>query len=98
MTSPDWLKPGISGARVAGVVGVTRGGRVTGSTAKDRAMAMVRGDVVASMVPVRLDRARVDAARTDKLATIPEARTCRQRTALRAAGRGDDPRTRCFGP
>jgi hypothetical protein len=62
MNTPEWLKPGIYGAVIGavfvGVVGFTWGGWVTGGTANDRAMAMSRDDVVASMVPVCLDMAR----------------------------------------
>ena len=74
MKTPEWLKPGIYGAVIGavfvGVVGFSWGGWVTGGTANDRAMAMSRDDVVASMVPVCLDMARSDPSRADKLATI----------------------------
>ena len=90
MNMPEWLKPGIYGALIGavfvGVVGFTWGGWVTGGTANDRAMAMSRDDVVASMVPVCLDMARSDPARADKLATIRAASTYQRRDALMAAG------------
>jgi len=59
---------------------------VTGGTANDRAMAMAHDDVVASMVPVCLDMAGSDPARTDKLATIRAASTYQRRSALMEAG------------
>jgi hypothetical protein len=90
MNTPEWLKPGIYGAVIGavfvGVVGFTWGGWVTGGTSNDRAMAMSRDDVVASMVPVCLDMARSDPARAAKLATIRAASTYQRRDALIAAG------------
>ena len=90
MNTPEWLKPGIDGAligaAVVGVVGFSWGSWVTGGTANDRAMAMSRADVVASMVPVCLDMARSDPAQADKLATIRAASTYQRRDALMAAG------------
>ena len=90
MNTPEWLKPGIYGAVIGavfvGVVGFTWGGWVTGGTANERAIAMSRDDVVASMVPVCLDMARSDPARTEKLETIRAASTYQRRDALMAAG------------
>ncbi|SIT18280.1 hypothetical protein SAMN05421759_12917 [Roseivivax lentus] len=90
MNTPEWLKPGIYGAVIGavfvGVVGFTWGGWVTGGTANERAMAMAHGDVVASMVPVCVDMARSDPARTDKLTSIRAASTYQKRDALMATG------------
>ncbi|MDF0601903.1 hypothetical protein P1J78_14255 [Psychromarinibacter sp. C21-152] len=90
MNTPEWLKPGLYGAMIGavfvGVVGFTWGGWVTGGTSNDRAMAMSRDTVVASMVPVCLDMARSDPARADKMATIRAASTYQRRDALMEAG------------
>jgi hypothetical protein len=90
MKTPEWLKPGIYGALIGavfvGIIGFTWGGWVTGGTANDRAMAMSRDDVVASMVPVCLDMARSDPARADKMETIRAASTYQRRGALMAVG------------
>lgn len=90
MNAPEWLKPGIYGAVIGtvlvGVVGFTWGGWVTDSTSNDRAMAMSRDNVVASMVPVCLDIARSDPARLDKMEAIRAASTYQRRDALMAAG------------
>ena len=90
MNAPEWLKPGIYGALIGavfvGVVGFAWGGWVTGGTANERAMAMSRNDVVASMVPVCLDMARSDPALENKLATIRAEATYRRRDALMTAG------------
>ena len=90
MKTSEWLKPGIYGAVIGavfvGVVGFSWGGWVTGGTANDRAMAMARDDVVASMVPVCLDMAQTDPERMRKLATIRAASSYRRRDALIDAG------------
>ncbi len=90
MNTPEWVKPGFYGAVIGavfvGVVGFSWGGWVTGGTANDRAMAMARDDVVASMVPVCLDMAQTDPERMRKLATIRAASSYRRRDALIDAG------------
>ena len=90
MNTPGWLKLGIYGALIGavfvGVVGFTWGGWVTGGTANDKAMAMSRDNVVASIVPVCLGMARSDPARADKMATIRAASTYQRRNAVMAAG------------
>jgi hypothetical protein len=90
MNTPEWLKPGIYGAGIGAVfvciVGFSWGGWVTGGTANDRAMAMSRDDVVASMVPVCLDIAKSDPAQANKLATIRAASTYQRRDALMKTG------------
>lgn len=90
MKTPQWLKPGIYGALIGavavGIVGFTWGGWVTGGTAKDRAMAMARSDVVASMVPVCLNIAQSDPEQAAKLETIRAATSFKRRDALMAAG------------
>jgi len=90
MNTPEWLKPGIYGAVLGaaaiGIAGFNWGGWVTGGTAKDQAMAMSRGDVVAAMVPVCLAMAQTDPQRLAKLDTIRTASTYQRRDALMAAG------------
>lgn len=90
MNTPDWLKPGAYGALIGaacfGVIGFTWGGWVTGGASHDRAMAMSRSEVVASMVPVCLDMARSDPARADKMGAIRAASTHQRRDALMTAG------------
>ena len=90
MKTPEWLKPGIYGALIgavlAGAIGFTWGGWVTGGTAHDRAMMMSRDTVVTAMVPVCLDMARMDPARADKLARIEAASSYQRRDALIAVG------------
>ena len=90
MNIPEWLKPGIYGAVIGaafvGIVGFSWGGWVTGGTSNDRAVAMARNDVVASMAPGCLDIALSDPSRADKLAAIREASTYQKRDALMTAG------------
>ena len=97
MNTPEWLKPGIYGALVGaafiGIAGFTWGGWVTGGTANERAMAMSRDDVVAALVPVCLDMARIDPERAAKLAVIRDASTFQRRNALMDAGWATAPGT-----
>jgi dienelactone hydrolase len=91
MNVPEWLKPAIYGTLIGAIsiiiIGFTWGGWVTGETADQRSSARARIDVVASMVPVCLEIARIDPKRMDKLATIRAASTIYlQRDALMAAG------------
>lgn len=90
MNSPEWLKPGIYGALVGaafvGIAGFSWGGWVTGGTAREQAVAMSRQDVVAAMVPVCLDMARVDPERAAALDTIRAAQSYKRRDALMATG------------
>ena len=90
MTTPEWLKPGIYGVVIGavfvGIVGFTWGGWVTGGTARDRAVAMSRGDVVAAMVPVCLDMVQADPDRLAKLAVIRDTQSYQRRDALMKAG------------
>ncbi len=90
MNTPEWLKPGIYGvavgAALVGIVGFTWGGWVTGGTAEKRAMSMARNDVVAALVPVCLENARIDPARTEKLARIQEIARYQRRDAVMEAG------------
>ncbi|WP_127561644.1 hypothetical protein [Nioella ostreopsis] len=90
MNTPEWLKPGVYGAVIGavfvGVVGFSWGGWVTGGTSNDRAMAMSRDSVVASMVPVCLDIALSDPERAEILETIRAAATYQRRDALMDAG------------
>jgi hypothetical protein len=90
MNTPEWLKPGVQGAVIGaalvGIGGFTWGGWVTDATARDRAMAMSRDDVVAAMVPVCLDIAQADPDRAAKLAVIRETVSYQRRGALMEAG------------
>jgi hypothetical protein len=90
MNTPEWLKPGLYGAAIGavfvGVVGFTWGGWVTSGTSSDRAIAMSRDNVVASMVPICLDLARLDPGRAEKMVAIRAASSQQRRNALMTAG------------
>lgn len=90
MNTPEWLKSGLYGAVVGaalvGIVGFSWGGWVKGGSANRMATAMAHDDVIAALVPVCLDKARTDAERAEKLATIRDARTSQKRDAVMAAG------------
>jgi predicted TIM-barrel enzyme len=90
MTTPEWLKPGISGAVIGAVmtavVGFSWGGWMTSDGAGKMANAMARDRVTAAMVPVCLDMARNDPDRAAQLASIRDASRFRQRDAVMATG------------
>ena len=90
MNTPEWLKPGIYGALIGavavGIVGFSWGGWMTGGGANKMATDMAHDEVVAAMVPVCLDMARVDPDRVAQLATIREATTYKRRDVVMAAG------------
>lgn len=90
MTTPEWLKPGIIGALIGavfvGIVGFSWGGWMTGGGANKMANAMAHDEVIAAMVPVCLDMARVDPDRAAQLATISAVSTYKRRDAVMATG------------
>lgn len=90
MNTPEWLKPSIYGAVIGavfvGVVGFSWGGWVTGGTADTRATAMARNQVIAAIVPVCLDMARVDPDRVAHIDTIRKATTYKRHDAVMETG------------
>ena len=91
MKTPEWLKPGVFGAVVGGVivavVGFTWAGWMTEAGAGRMGQAMADEQLVTAFVPVCVERAENDPDRAAKLATIRQATAgVRQRDALLAAG------------
>ena len=90
MTTPEWLRPGIYGALVgaaiAGIVGFSWGGWVTGSSAEKMASERAADNVIAALVPFCLDMSRTDNERVAKLATIREASSFKRRDAVMETG------------
>ncbi|MDO6669370.1 hypothetical protein Q4511_10585 [Paracoccus sp. 1_MG-2023] len=90
MNIPEWFKPGLYGAAIGavcvGVIGFTWGGWITAGTSMERAMEMSRKDVVASMVPVCIEMARLDPERALKMEAIRSASTYERRNALMSTG------------
>ena len=77
MNTPDWLKPGLTGAAAGAaalaIVGFTWGGWMTAGTAKAMASTQARLDVVAALVPICLEQSRQDPDVTETLARIKAA-------------------------
>ena len=77
MNSPEWLKPGLTGAAAGAaalaIVGFTWGGWMTGGTAKAMASTQARMEVVAALVPICLERSKQDPSATETLAKIKAA-------------------------
>jgi len=91
MNTPEWLKPGLIGAVVGGIVvavaGFAGAGWSTAGTAGRTGQTMADQQLVAAFVPVCLERAEADPERAAKLETIRQPTTAtRQRDALMAAG------------
>ena len=77
MNTPEWLKPGLTGAAAGAaalaIVGFTWGGWMTGGTAKAMASSQARMEVVAALVPICLEQSKQDPAATETLAKIKSA-------------------------
>ncbi|MCC6008223.1 MAG: hypothetical protein JJU40_11145 [Rhodobacteraceae bacterium] len=91
MNTPEWLKPGLVGALVGGIVvavaGFAGAGWMTTTAADRMGQTMADQQVVAALVPVCIERAGSDPERAAKLATIREPTTAtRRRDALLATG------------
>lgn len=90
MTTPEWLKPGISGALLGaafvGIVGFSWGGWITEGGAEEMANKLAKDEVIAALVPVCLDMSRADNERVAKLATIREASAFQRRDAVMETG------------
>ena len=90
MNTPEWLKPGLYGGLIGAVfvsiAGFSWGGWVTGGTANEMAMTMSHSKVVASMVPVCLNMARVDPARVESMEKIRTASPYQRPNAVMTAG------------
>ncbi len=90
MNAPEWLIPGIVGMALGGaiiaVVGFTSAGWMTGSHADTMAKRMGRDQVMAAMVPVRVERSRADPERMGHLESIRQASGTGRRDALMITG------------
>ncbi len=86
MSDMTWVKPGlwgaVAGAAIAVTLGFFWGGWVTGGTAS----GMTDDAVVAALAPVCVEQARIDPARTAKIALITAANTRQRAAAVMEAG------------
>jgi hypothetical protein len=90
MALPEWLKPALYGAAVGAVAisvaGFSWAGWVTGGTADRRAAETAKAEVVAALVPICIEQARLDPESTVKLAALQGASTSQRPAMLIDAG------------
>lgn len=90
MNTPEWLIPGLAGAVFGGIVvaavGFTSAGWTTANNADRMAQTMASERVMATMVPVCVERSRTDLGGAAQLATIGQAAGTGRRDALMATG------------
>jgi hypothetical protein len=90
MTFPDWLKPGLLGAACGAAalafVGFSWSGWTTETTAATQAESHARTAVTAALVPVCVERARVDPQRGARIAEIEAAASHQRRSLVMDAG------------
>ncbi len=71
MNLPEWLKPGLFGiaigAAAIAILGFTWGGWVSQTTAKEMASDQARTEVVAALLPVCIERSKMDPRLTSPL-------------------------------
>jgi len=77
MTLPEWIKPAaagaVAGAIVLAILGFNMAGWVTAGTAEQRASQQAERAVVAALVPICLEQAKIDPQHDDRLAQLKEA-------------------------
>jgi hypothetical protein len=85
MHAPEWLKPALYGAAAGAVAlaiaGFSWGGWMTSGGANRMAAELAKTEVVAALVPICVEQARVDPNSTVKLAQLQDA-TTNQRNSL----------------
>lgn len=86
MNAPEWLKPAlygaVGGAVAIAIAGFSWGGWVTGGTAQRMAADTAKAEVVAALVPICVEQARLDPNATVKLAQLQGATTNQRPTML----------------
>ncbi len=86
MQAPEWLKPALYGAAVGAaaiaIAGFSWGGWVTGGTATRMAASTAQAEVVAALVPICVEQARLDPDAVVKLAQLQDATTNQRPTML----------------
>ena len=79
MTFPDWFKPSAygaaTGAVLTAIVGFSWGGWMTSSSAAEMANMQAHQEVTAALMPMCLERARLDPDRMTTLSAIKDARS-----------------------
>lgn len=90
MNIPEWLKPGLCGAVVGGVIvsvgGFAWGGWMTGSSANRMAQELAHSKVIEALVPICVDLSRKDINRAQKLEKIQSISSYKQREAMMETG------------
>ena len=90
MNTPEWLVPGLAGAALGGAIVAVAGfaalGWMTSGQVDRMAQGMATERVMATMVPICVERSRTDPERIAHLATIRQASGTGRRDALMATG------------
>ncbi len=90
MNTPEWLKPGLSGAAAGAValaiVGFSWAGWVTGGTAKQMASDQAKLEVVAALVPICVEQSKQDPQVAEKLTQLKAASSYRRSDMLMKVG------------
>ncbi|MCC5999455.1 MAG: hypothetical protein JJU19_01135 [Pararhodobacter sp.] len=90
MNTPEWLVPGLAGAALGGAIVAVAGfaalGWMTVGQADRMAQGMATERVMATMIPICVERSFADPERMAHLATIRQASGTARRDALMATG------------
>lgn len=90
MNLPEWLKPGLFGVAIGAaaiaILGFTWGGWVSQTTAKEMASDQARTEVVAALLPVCIERSKMDPRLTEVLAVLKDTRSYERSNKLMESG------------
>jgi hypothetical protein len=90
MNTPEWLKPGLIGAGAGAVAlaitGFTWGGWVTGPKAEVMATNLAKAEVLATLVPICIEQARLDPQSIATLAVLKDTSRYQRSDILMKAG------------
>ena len=79
MNTPNWMRPGLTGAGigavVAAILGFTWGGWVTATKAENMASDRARAEVIAALTPICVSQANADPMVSVTLAKLKETST-----------------------
>lgn len=90
MNVPTWLKPGLYGVAVGAVglaiVGFAWGGWMTAGSAQRLASDTAKSEVIAALVPICVQQAKLDPQAAATMTTLSEARSYQRNDVIIKAG------------